>query len=57
MNTTTYKFENCDGEQFPEIYTSLASALRDCSDFRTFKYRADGGYYTREGGFVFPIID
>lgn len=54
MNTT-YQFENCDGDKFPETYNSLKEALKECSDYKSFKCRADGGYYTREGGFVYEV--
>ena len=54
---TTYRFENCDGEQFPEVYNSLNEALRECSDYRTYRFRDTvlGEYITHEGGVVTRI--
>jgi len=55
MQTVTYQFENRDGDQFPERYATLNEAIRDCSDFVTFRSHDAEGWHTREGGVVFVV--
>jgi hypothetical protein len=54
MTRTQYKFENCDGDKFPEVYNSIKEAVKDCSDYKTYR-KADGGYYTKENGFISEV--
>lgn len=51
MKQTYYKFTNQD-ESYTGCYETLAAVLKDVSDFRTFRVKGDGGWYTRDGGYV-----
>lgn len=52
-----YQFQNCDGDKFPETYNSVKDAIKDCSDFKSYRYKEGDVYYTREGGMIFPKED
>jgi len=50
-----YKFQNCDGDNFPETYSTLKEALSECSDYKSFCCKEGDVYHTREHGMVYPV--